>query len=62
MRPVWIEFPGNPWGSIGWRIGWGEAYWKKWTEWYPKRSEHERDNYKNNWPEKAGWEGFYDYI
>ena len=62
MNPVWVEFPNIPWGSVGWRMGWGEVYWKDWAKWYSKLSASEKNEYKNKWPENAEWEGFYNFI
>jgi predicted NAD-dependent protein-ADP-ribosyltransferase YbiA (DUF1768 family) len=33
MLPPWMRHPEIPQGSIGWRMGYGEAYWC--DEWYP---------------------------
>jgi hypothetical protein len=62
LRPVWIEFPKIPWGSIGWRMGAGEDYWHKWMPWYKELSVSEREAYKTNWPEPEGWKDFYAFV
>ena len=62
MNPVWVEFPNIPWGSVGWRMGWGEVYWGTWIKWYSELSVCEKDEYKNKWPENSDWEGFYNFI
>lgn len=62
MNPVWIEFPHIPWGSAGWRMGWGEAYWNDWCRWFSTLSDTERFKYKKDWPEASGWEGFYAFV
>ena len=62
MKPVWNEFPAIPWGSIGWRMGAGEDYWREWISWYSSLNPQEKSEYKNNWSEVSGWEGFYDFI
>lgn len=62
MNPIWIEFPNIPWGSAGWRMGWGEEYMRRWARWYLKLDAGERSDYQILWPEIEGWEGFYVFI
>jgi hypothetical protein len=62
MNPVWNEFPDIPWGSAGWRMGWGEDYMRRWAKWYISLAESERQGYKNGWPEPQEWEGFYAFM
>ncbi|MHA6829497.1 hypothetical protein ACQUJV_25330 [Ralstonia pseudosolanacearum] len=62
MNPVWIEFPHIPWGSAGWRMGWGEVYWNDWSKWFSALSDAERVKYQKDWPEAAGWQGFYAFV
>jgi len=62
MKPLWFEFPDIPWGSAGWRMGWGEVYWKNWCKWYSALTDAERINYKREWPEISGWEGLYAFV
>ena len=62
-NPPWIEFPDIPWGSVGWRMGFGERHWLTWVEWWSKStSTGERDAYQSRWPEPEEWAGFYEFI
>ncbi|MEG4477711.1 hypothetical protein [Microcoleus sp. M2_C2] len=62
MNPVWIEFPNIPWGSLGWRMGFGEVYWTQWHDWFRTVDPHLRLSYKAKWPEPEGWTGFYAMV
>jgi hypothetical protein len=62
INPPWIEFPDIPWGSVGWRMGFGEAHWIEWCRWYSELPELEREQYKHKWPEREDWAGFYLFI
>ena len=33
MLPVWLQYPEIPQGSIGWRMGYGEAYSSEFYDW-----------------------------
>jgi hypothetical protein len=59
MNPVWIQFPQIPWGSIGWRMGFGEVYWYDWHDWFKTLSASDLQSYKAQWPEPEAWTGFY---
>lgn len=58
-QPVWMAFPTIPWGSIGWRMGRGEDYWHAWVSWFRELSVSSREEYRQEWPEPDGWQGFY---
>lgn len=62
MKPLWVEFPHIPWGSIGWRMGWGEDYWVKWSAFFLALDSQDRDRYRNAWPEPEPWSGLYAFI
>lgn len=62
LRPPWIELPEIPWGSAGWRMGFGEQHWLQWGRFYEVLSEEKRATYKLQWPEPEGWKGFYAFI
>ena len=62
MKPVWVEFPHIPWGSLGWRMGAGEDYWQSWAKWFKELSAEERATYQTQWPESGRWTGFYAFI
>lgn len=61
-NPVWVEFPLIPWGSIGWRMGYGEVYWYEWVDWFHSGSPESQASYQSEWPEPAEWKGFYEFI
>ena len=62
MNPPWKEFDRIPWGSVGWRMGFGEVYWMKWTAAFLELSEMQKADYQRRWTEEPGWEGFYAFI
>lgn len=61
-NPVWAAFPLIPWGSIGWRMGHGEAYWNQWAKWFRGMSAAEQEAYQLEWPEPKDWAGFYAFV
>jgi hypothetical protein len=60
MDAPWIRFPDIPLGSIGWRMGNGEAYWYAYQDWFATQSEHVRALVIQANPEPSGWGGFYE--
>jgi len=62
MPPLWAKFPDIPWGSIGWRMGWGEEYWGEWQSFFLDLDEGARASYRKDWPEPEGWTGLYAFI
>ena len=62
LRPLWIEFPRIPWGSIGWRMGGGEEYWHAWSVWFKSLPEAECEAYTTAWPEPSAWAGLYAFM
>lgn len=62
QRPLWIAFPDISWGSIGWRMGFGEAYAHGWIPWFKALSDEERHAYIAQWPEPEAWTGFYAML
>lgn len=48
--PKWLAFPGIPRGSIGWRMGAGESYSYKYSDWYGTLSDSERETYTKMFP------------
>ena len=61
QRPLWVAFPDIPWGSLGWRMGFGEAYANAWVPWFKALSDDERRKYIAQWPEPEPWKGFYQF-
>ena len=41
MPPPWIAFPERERYSVGWRMGYGEAYIDKWGEWFDSLTKEE---------------------
>lgn len=62
LNPPWTEFDRIPWGSIGWRMGLGEAHWSKWCSAFSELAGIQKAEYQLHWPEPEGWKGFYDFI
>lgn len=62
LRPPWIEFPDIPWGSVGWRMGFGEQHWLGWGRFYESLPQEKMETYKSQWPEPKDWTGFYAFI
>ncbi len=61
QKPLWVAFPDIPWGSLGWRMGFGEAYADRWIPWFSALSEDARRDYIAQWPEPDQWRGFYQF-
>jgi hypothetical protein len=59
MQPPWSTFSTIPLGSVGWRMGEGEEYWRKFDEWYRRLQPAHRERYALEHPEPEGWAGFY---
>ena len=62
MSPLWVKHPDIPWSSVGWRMGWGEAYWGQWRIFFLALKEQERQRYRETWPEPESWRGLYAFI
>lgn len=62
MKPLWIELPGMPWGSSGWRMGQGECYWINWATWFKGLGDEQKHSYILEWQEPKQWAGFYAFI
>ena len=59
MLPLWLEYPEIPRYSIGWRMGTGEGYAWKFSEWWEKLSPAAQLEYQTLYPEPVGWRGWY---
>ena len=55
MLPVWLKYPEIPQGSIGWRMGYGEAYSSEFYDWYGKLTKEEQAAYDQKYPEPVCW-------
>jgi hypothetical protein len=60
MRPPWKEHPDIQPGSIGWRMGPGEAYIGEFTQWFARKHDEAKLRYAKENPEPSEWEGFYE--
>ena len=59
MSPPWIAFPEMERYSIGWRMGYGEAYIDKWGAWFDSLAEEEVKAYQELFPEPVTWKGYW---
>jgi hypothetical protein len=59
MLPLWLQFPDLPRYSIGWRMGSGEEYAWKFSDWWDKLSVAAQQEYEQRYPEPVGWSGWY---
>ncbi len=50
ILPHWLAYPEIPAGSIGWRMGGGEWYLMKSSEWYDNLDEDEKIEYQKLFP------------
>ncbi len=53
--PLWRKYPQIPQGSIGWRMGSGEAYSCEYIEWYQSLTPEEKEEYNTRFPEPVCW-------
>lgn len=58
MEPPWQRFEYAQF-SLGWGMGGGEYYLKKWHEWFRQLNSEEQDSYISQNPEPEGWFEFY---
>lgn len=42
MAPEWLMYPNIPYGSIGWRMGYGERYAMDFYRWFNKLEDDEK--------------------
>ena len=61
MNAPWIEFPDLPRGSLGWRMGAGEAYLDQFVEWLYQHGESGVSDYIFNNPPPEEWQNLFDY-
>ena len=55
MAPEWLMYPNIPYGSIGWRMGYGEGYAMDFYSWFDKLEEDEKKKYREMFPEPKIW-------
>lgn len=56
MAPLWLMYPNIPYGSIGWRMGYGEGYAMDFYSWFNNLEEDEKKKYREMFPEPKRWE------
>jgi hypothetical protein len=61
LPPIWKMFS-YPWGSLGYRMGYGEDYWDKWANWYRGLDAEAQRRYREQNPEPASWRHFYEMM
>jgi ribA/ribD-fused uncharacterized protein len=59
MAPPWIRYPGIPMFSIGWRMGYGEAYIKEFSNYQHDLSEKLQKEYRLLFPAPITWQRYY---
>jgi len=57
--PLFLRYPHIPRTSIGWRMGYGEAYSLEFSDWYKTLSKNEKQQYQIMFPEPRNWLGHY---
>ncbi|GMQ64653.1 NADAR family protein [Vallitalea maricola] len=60
MAPLWLKYPHIRRGSIGWRMGYGEAYAMEYYLWQKGLDKEFWEEYKLLFPEPINWLGWYD--
>lgn len=60
LRPPWLHLPDAHPASIGWRMGSGEAYIQRFTEWWAGLGEADRIQVEMLHPATGAWAGWYD--
>ena len=59
--PPWKAYPQIQFGSIGWRMGYGEKFIVNWSKYYFSLSELAREKYKLENPPPSTWpENYYE--
>jgi hypothetical protein len=61
LPPLWKMFS-YPWGSLGYRMGYGADYWRKWVDWYRGLDAQAQRGYRENNPEPGSWRHFYEML
>lgn len=56
LPPQWMMYPNIPYGSIGWRMGYGESYRYLLGDWLEMLSKEEQQRYDEMFPEPLLWD------
>jgi ribA/ribD-fused uncharacterized protein len=60
MPPPWMRHPGITSGSVGWRMGHGEDYAIRFSEWLRALSAEDRAKYQEMFPAPKTWVEYYN--
>lgn len=60
LPPPWEKYPELHRASIGWRMGYGEAYMEEWDAYFYGLSPAGRSRYQQIFTPPKEWHGFYD--
>lgn len=55
MAPLWLMYPHIPYGSIGWRMGYGESYSNAFYGWFYQLSNEEKAEFNRKFPPPVCW-------
>ena len=61
MVAPWVQYPELPHGSLGWRMGYGEAYLDDFLEWMYEQDKNVIDQFFRQYPVPEEWNSFFDY-
>lgn len=61
MVPPWVKYPDVPFGSIGWRMGYPEAYSDSFISWYQAQDCKTQAAVRKAYPARHDWAGFYGW-
>jgi ribA/ribD-fused uncharacterized protein len=60
MPPPWLAYPKIERYSIGWRMGYGEDYMIRFSNWWDTLSQEERMECQTLFPEPVTWKGWWE--
>ena len=60
MPPPWLAYPEIERYSIGWRMGYGEDYIGRFSNWWDSLSKEEQTEYQTLFPEPVTWKGWWE--
>lgn len=55
MAPLWIKYPEISESSIGWRMGYGEAYAEEFYNWFYALSKEKKKEFEEKFPKPLLW-------
>ena len=62
MHPPWAKFPNILRGSIGWRMGVGEAYLEDFSTWWSCQPRPARLSLRAKYVEPSAWAGYWQSL